>query len=89
MTDHNQPTSDWEHSHALAEGGELVDTGEDTPLTVETVHDDGSVTVQVWADERHGEDYVTETWDEEQVRVGLRDGIIETTDGQSHELAAF
>lgn len=89
MTDHNKPTSDWEHSHALTEGDELVDTGEDTPLTVEAVHDDGKVTVHVWGDERHGGDYVTETWDEEEVRVGLRDGIIETTDGKSHELATF
>lgn len=89
MTDHNKPTSEWEHSHALEADDELVDTNEDTPLTVEEVHDDGSITVKVWIDQRHGQEWTTETYDEEQTRVGLRDGILETTDGLSDELTNF
>jgi hypothetical protein len=88
MSDHTRPTSDWEHSHALTAGDEITDTGEDVPITVDEVHDDGSITVRVWIDQRHGQEHYKQTWAEEQVRVGLADGILEREDGLSHELAS-
>jgi hypothetical protein len=89
MTMESQPTSEWEHSHALSEGDELTDTGEDTPLTVIAVHDDGGVSLRVWRDQRHGQEYYDIREDEDSIRTALTDGIFETTDGKSHELASF
>lgn len=88
-TDANEPESNWEHSHALAEGDELVDVENDTPITVDDVRDDGSVSCRVWIDQRHGQEYTREVWTENEVRVALRDGLFETTDGQSSELATY
>jgi len=86
---HERPTSDWKHSHALEAGDELVDTGENTPITVDEVRDDGSIECRVWRDERHGQEYIREVWTEEETRGALADGIFERTDGLSHELATF
>ena len=91
MTDatHELPTSDWTHSHALEAGMELIDNHEGTPITVQAVNDDGSVEVRCWIDERHGEEYVDETWTEEGANNGLVHNDIKTTDGKSHALATF
>lgn len=86
---YQKPTSEWEHSHALEQGDELVDTNEDTPITVKSVNGDGSVEVRIWIDERHGQEYTTETYPEGDVTTALADGIFETVDGLSHELATF
>ena len=86
---HDTPTSEWTHSHALEAGDELTDTNTDTPITVEEVHDDGSISCRVWLDERHGQEYHTETWSEDEARGALADGVFERTDGLSHELATF
>lgn len=88
-TNHERPTSDWKHSHALEAGDELIDTGENTAITVNDVREDGSISCRVWLDERHGQDYICEVWTEEETRRALADGIFERTDGLSHELATF
>lgn len=84
-----QPTSEWEHSHALNVGDKLTDTNTGTNITVKRVRDDGGVVVKLWYDEHGGEDYTTDEWTEEQTRIGLRDGLLERDDGKSHELATF
>jgi len=89
MTNHELPTSEWEHSHAIEAGDELIDTNENTPITVDAVSEDGSIECRVWIDERHGEEYTKETWTETEANGALADGIFETTDGLSHELATF
>ena len=89
MSQSTKPTAEWEHSHALTEGDELTDAEDATPITVEEVRDDGSVVVHVWTDQRHGQEYTTETYSEEAVRVALRDGLWKTINGKSHELATF
>lgn len=89
MTNHEVPTSEWEHSHAIEAGDELTDTNTGAEITVDEVHDDGSVTVRTWRDQRHGQEYHEETFDEEEVRVALADGIFETEDGLSNELASY
>jgi hypothetical protein len=85
MTDHTQPTSDWEHSHALTAGDTLVDTQyDDGPFEVVTVHDDGSVTLR---DTEHGD---TERFSEREITGALADGNFErSADGKSHELATY
>jgi len=76
----NKPTSEWDHSHALQEGDELVDDDGDVG-TVVSVHDDGSVTVAWGGGEmKHGEGSITRS---------LADGVVKTEDGQSHELATY
>ena len=85
MTDYTQPTSAWEHSHALNTGDVLVDTQYgDGPFEVLEVNDDGSVTL------RNTEDEDTETFDEGEITGALADGHFEReSDGLSHELATF
>jgi uncharacterized protein YodC (DUF2158 family) len=85
----DRPESDWTHSHALAAGDELVDTNEGTPITVDEVREDGSVKCRVWIGERHGQGYHTEIWSEREANGALADGIFETLDGKSHELATY
>lgn len=75
-----------EKAHELEPGTELVDVSEETPITVTDVHDDGGVTVQVWRDERHGQEYRTEEWTQKSVIAGLEYSEIETVDGESYEL---
>lgn len=70
----SQPTSEWEHSHALESGDVIVD---DFGSHTIKVHDDGSVT---WAGE---------TFDEREVTAALRDGIISRNDGKNRELASY
>lgn len=90
MSKEDQPTSEWEHSHALTEGDKIEDTDENTPITVTEVRDDGSIKVKQWFGSDHGEgDYVTAEYTEGQTRVALADGIFERTDGKSHELTSF
>jgi hypothetical protein len=87
---HDLPTADWEHSHALEAGDELVDNHEGTPITVQAVNDDGSVDVRCWLDERHGQEYVDETWAEEGATAGLTRNDIKTAEGGlSHQLASY
>ena len=87
---HDLPTSDWEHSHALEAGDELVDNHEGTEITVLAVNDDGSVDVRCWIDERDGQEYVDEHWTEEGATNGLMHNDIKTADdGLSQELATF
>lgn len=84
------PASDWEFSHALQNGDELVDTNEDTPITVNSVNNDGSITCRVWIDQRHGQKYTRDTWTEKEVNCALADGIFKrVSDGKSHELSTF
>lgn len=85
MTDYNKPNSEWEHSHAIEAGDVLVDTQYgDGPFTVETVHDDGSVTLR---NHEYGD---TEEFSEGEINGALADGIFERkSDGLSHELATF
>lgn len=75
MTDHITPGSDWEHSHALNDGDEVVDTTSGETHTI-TVHDDGAVTLD------------GETFGEAEINAALRDGIV-TRDGLGHELATY
>lgn len=80
---HELPTSEWDHSHALSEGDVLHDTQyDDGEFEVVTVHDDGSVTLR----EDDGE---TETYPEDEITGALAHGNFETDDGLSHELATF
>jgi len=85
MTMESQPISEWEHSHALQEGDLLVDTQYgDGPFTVETVHDNGDVTLynHEWDDTDHHP--------EAEITGALADGNLErNADGKSHELASF
>ena len=83
----DKPTSNWDHSHALNDGDELTDVENETPITVDEVRDDGSISCRVWMDQRHGQEYMRKEWTEEEVRVALRDGLFERDDGKSHELA--
>jgi hypothetical protein len=82
---HELPTSDWEHSHAVEAGDELLDTQyDDGPFEVVEIHDDGSVTL------RDTEYDDTETFDEAEITGALADGNFERArDGLSHELATF
>lgn len=90
MENHELPTSEWEHGHAIEAGDELIDTVEEVALTVTEVHDDGSVTWKAWEGDEHGVgDYITRTMDENAVRIALADGILERTDGLSHELSSY
>jgi hypothetical protein len=86
---HERPTSDWEHSHALEAGDELTDTNTNTAITVDEVRDGGSIKCRVWLDERHGQEYDTEVWTEQEANGALADGVFERDDGLSHELATF
>lgn len=89
----DEPESNWDHSHALAEGDVLFDD-EGARLVVEEVYDDGSVTWVV-EDEYDGEptevklNDTRETFDEGEIRRALVDGIVETEDGRSAELATY
>ena len=94
MTNHELPTSEWEHSHAIEAEQVLIDTGEDTRILVEEVHDDGSVTMVVEDDYPHEPEPVIlhdtrQTFTEEEINTALADGLLETPDGLSHELATF
>ncbi len=84
MTNHELPTSEWEHSHALEEGDELLDhTGKEWRVTEVT----GTGDVEVRRlDDTHGE---VENWSEEGTTEALATGSIERKDGLSHELATF
>jgi len=84
----DKPTSEWDYSHALAEGDEVVTQwGEVWEIT--TVEDDGNVRVRRLDDGRSGPDD-RDTWDEDAVNCSLANGTMELKDdGQSHELATF
>lgn len=85
MRTYERPTSEWEHSHALEPGMELTDQYA-ISIDVEAVNEDGSV--DVFVREENGNEY-HEQWTEEEARVALTDGVVETVDGLSHELATF
>jgi len=80
-----QVTADWKHSHALTEDDVLVDTQyDDGPFSVETIHDNGDVTLyHINTDDfqRHPETHIT---------GALAEGnYIRAEDGKSHELATY
>ena len=83
MTNHELPTSEWEHSHALESGDRVVtEGGEEWDIT--NVRDDGSV----WAVAVHFDD--AESWSEKAVTNSLSTGDMHRKrDGLSHELATF
>lgn len=81
-TDETEPTSEWEHSHALNAGDEIEAL--DEQYTITAVNDDGSIDV-----ESNDTEYAA-TWVEEQVTASLSRGtIVRVSDGKSHELATF
>ena len=89
MTNHELPTSEWEHSHAVEEGDTLVheEYGEEWEIT--TVEDSGNVRVRRVDDGREGPND-RDTWSEEAVRQSLATGDMHRkSDGLSHELATF
>ena len=45
MTDHTQPTSDWEHSHAVTEGDEYGSKKGKMTLEITRVKENGDVVV--------------------------------------------
>jgi len=75
MQNHELPTSEWEHSHAVESGDEVTDTTCDEVHTA-TVHDDGSVTID------------GERFSEQEITAALADGVLEVN-GLSHELATY
>lgn len=83
------PTSEWDHSHALEAGDELIDADSDVMddtdiFVVREVHDDGSVTVYSNFDDEN------EVWTEDETRRVLADSVLKrVSDGLSHELATF
>lgn len=85
----DKPTSEWEYSHALKEGDELIDANQGTAITVDEVTNNGSIECRVWIDERHGQEYTKETWTEKEATGALADGVFETTSGLSNELATY
>jgi len=81
---HELPTSEWEHSHALKEGMELIDQDNGDRLVVGNVYNDGEVLV---CDLTNGG---PEYWTEEEITNGLAAEHYATKeDGLSHELATF
>jgi len=80
MPDEIQTTAGEEYSHDLEEGDELTDTAYDTPVTVTDVDEDGDVTFRAWLDERHGEEYWTETFGESVMAAALTDLIMVPAD---------
>ena len=89
METHELPTSEWDHSHALEEGDELIDTTTGAEITVFEIHDNGGITGQVWIDQRGGQEYTKREWSQEAIALALAYGIFERLDGLSHELATF
>jgi hypothetical protein len=89
MTNHELPTSEWEHSHAIEAGDVLVhdETGEEWKIT--SVEDDGNVNVRRVDDGRDGSND-RDTWSENSLRTALaHDEMHRKDDGLSHELATF
>jgi hypothetical protein len=84
----DKPTSEWEYSHAIAEGDVLVHHhGEEWQVT--TVEDDGNVRVRRIDEGRAGPND-RDAWGEEAVRQMLANGDANVkNDGRSHELATF
>ena len=83
MADHNQPTSEWEHSHALESGDRIV-TNDGERWDITDVRPDGSV----WAVCVDYDD--AESWTEDEVRTALANDELEReSDNLSHELATF
>jgi len=88
MEEHDLPTAEWTHSHAVSEGDEF-ETQYGEVYEVTTVHDDGAIDVRRLDDGRRGPND-RDTWGEEAVRQSLANGEMERTrDGLSHELATF
>lgn len=81
MEPHERPTSEWEHSHVLAEGDRVHDTDRGVPGIVDSVRENGSVLI-AWEDG-------AETHTETEVTTALADGLIEREDGLSDELASY
>lgn len=75
MQNHELPSSEWTHSHAIESGDEVTDTIRNETHTA-TVHDDGSVTID------------GEAFDEREITAALADGVLEVN-GRSHELATY
>jgi len=71
-----------EANHELEAGDELTDDYGAT-ITIEAVHDDGSVSAH---EEREDGFEDTHEWSEQEVCNALVDGQMERTDGKSHEL---
>jgi hypothetical protein len=89
ISDHERPTSEWEHSHAISEGDVLVheEYGEEWEVT--TVEKSGNVRVRRVDDGRRGPND-RDAWSEKAVRSGLAHGeMYRKRDGLSHELATF
>jgi len=88
MTDETQPTSEWEHSHALTEGDEL-ETKYGEVWEVTTIQDDGAARVRRIDSDRSGPND-RDTWSENAVRTSLANNEMHRqSDGKSHELATF
>lgn len=89
MTDHELPTSDWEHSHALT-AGDVVDVEEfGVAMEIAEVHDDGSVSTNLCPDGVDSEKKIAQEYSEEEITNALADGLWVRTDGKSHELATY
>lgn len=84
QTDETEPTSEWEHGHALNEGDEINATNTDSgPFKVVNIGYDGSVVAVDSGGERF-------EWGEGEVTGALSAGNFErVSDGKSHELATF
>jgi hypothetical protein len=64
-----------DHNHDLSEGDELTDTKRNMTRGVETVHDDGSVTI------------AGVTYEEDEICAALRDSVlVRERDGKGPEL---
>ena len=89
MTNHELPTSEWEHSHAVNEGDKYHVDYFGVAMVIKTVHDNGDVTADLVPD---GEENtkITQEYTESEVTEALSDGLWERkSDGLSHELATF
>ncbi|SEO70249.1 hypothetical protein SAMN05216388_101746 [Halorientalis persicus] len=91
----DKPTSEWDYSHALAEGDVLVhtddQTGEQAVWEIAAVNDDGSVRAEM-VDQSPGDvaGNPTEHWSEDEITRSLADDVLGLRDdGRSHELATF
>ena len=84
----DEPTSNWDHSHAVQEGDEL-ETEHGEVWQVTTVQDDGAIRVRRIDDGRRDANE-RDAWGEDAVRTSLaHDEMKRVRDGKSHELATF
>lgn len=90
MTNHELPTSEWEHSHAVEEGDVYNVDEFGVDMEVVEVHNDGSVTANLCPEGVDEDERIEQEYSEEEVTTALADGLWEReSDGLSHELATF